>query len=125
MEKLALKLDGVTKHYKDFTLDKISFCVPEGSIVGLIGENGAGKSTTIQSILGLTKKDSGTIILLGSSDIDEVSKDEIGNLLKKDGIYPAYHMNKRNWISILLNDTLKDTEIMNRIEESYKLGKGK
>lgn len=55
----------------------------------------------------------------------KVSKDEIGNLLKKDGIYPAYHMNKRNWISILLNDTLKDTEIMNRIEESYKLGKGK
>lgn len=50
MEKLALKLDGVTKHYKDFTLDNISFSVPEGSIVGLIGENGAGKSTTINSI---------------------------------------------------------------------------
>jgi len=55
MEKLALKLDGVTKHYKDFTLNNISFSVPEGSIVGLIGENGAGKSTTINSILGLTK----------------------------------------------------------------------
>ena len=37
MEKLALKLDGVTKHYKDFTLNNISFSVPEGSIVGLIG----------------------------------------------------------------------------------------
>lgn len=78
MEKLALKLDDVTKHYKDFTLNNISFSVPEGSIVGLIGENGAGKSTTINSILGLTKKDSGTITMLGSSNIDEVSKDEIG-----------------------------------------------
>ena len=78
MEKLALKLDGVTKHYKDFTLDNISFHVPEGSIVGLIGENGAGKSTTIHSILGLTNIESGTILMLGSSNIDEVSKDEIG-----------------------------------------------
>ncbi len=63
MEKLALKLDGVTKHYKDFTLDNISFHVPEGSIVGLIGENGAGKSTTIHSILGLTNIESGTITM--------------------------------------------------------------
>lgn len=53
----------------------------------------------------------------------KVSKDEIGKLLKKDGIYPAYHMNKRNWISILLNDTLKDEEIIEKIKESYSLGK--
>ena len=43
MEKLALKLVGVTKHYKDFTLDNISFHVAEGSIVGLIGEMGQEK----------------------------------------------------------------------------------
>ena len=50
MEKSALILENVTKHYKDFTLDNISFKVPQGSIVGLIGENGAGKSTTIHTI---------------------------------------------------------------------------
>ena len=45
MEQNALVVDGLTKQYRDFTLDHISFCVPRGSIVGLIGENGAGKST--------------------------------------------------------------------------------
>ena len=42
MGKYALELNGVTKQYKDFKLDSISFTVPQGSIVGLIGENGAG-----------------------------------------------------------------------------------
>ena len=43
----ALTISGLTKTYKDFVLDNVSFSVPSGSIVGLIGENGAGKSTTI------------------------------------------------------------------------------
>lgn len=78
MEKFALELKEVSKHYDDFTLDKISFTVPQGSIVGLIGENGAGKSTTINAILGLIKKDHGTITMLGKSDIDAVCKDNLG-----------------------------------------------
>lgn len=78
MEKFALELKEVSKHYDDFTLDKISFTVPQGSIVGLIGENGAGKSTTINAILGLIKKDNGTITMLGKSDIDTVCKDNLG-----------------------------------------------
>ena len=45
----ALTISGLTKNYKDFKLNGISFSVPCGSIVGLIGENGAGKSTTIYS----------------------------------------------------------------------------
>lgn len=44
VEKYALELNGVTKQYKGFKLDNISFAVPQGSIVGLIGENGAGKT---------------------------------------------------------------------------------
>ena len=78
MEKSALILENVTKHYKDFTLDNISFKVPQGSIVGLIGENGAGKSTTINTILGLIRKDSGTISILGETDINAVHKNNIG-----------------------------------------------
>ena len=54
----ALTITGLTKKYSNFVLDNISFSIPSGSIVGLIGENGAGKSTTINSILGLIKKDS-------------------------------------------------------------------
>ena len=61
----AIRVKGLTKHYKDFTLDNVSFEVPTGSIVGFIGENGAGKSTTIKAILDLIRKDAGTIELLG------------------------------------------------------------
>ena len=64
MEKYALELNGVTKQYNDFKLDNISFTVPQGSIVGLIGENGAGKSTTIKAILGLIVTEQGKISVL-------------------------------------------------------------
>ena len=47
----ALEVKGLTKVYPEFTLDKVSFCVPQGHISGLIGRNGAGKSTTIKGIL--------------------------------------------------------------------------
>ena len=42
-------------------------------------------------------------------------------LLKKNGFYKAYHMNKKDWISIVLNDTLKDENIISLIDESYEL----
>ena len=43
----ALELRGLTKHYKDFTLGPLDLTLPGGTICGLIGENGAGKSTTL------------------------------------------------------------------------------
>ena len=49
----ALEVTNLTKVYPKFTLDKVSFCVKEGHIAGLIGRNGAGKSTTLKGILGL------------------------------------------------------------------------
>ncbi|WP_435890094.1 ATP-binding cassette domain-containing protein [Allofournierella massiliensis] len=51
----ALTISGLKKSYPDFVLDGVSFSVPRGSIVGLIGENGAGKSTTISAALGLVQ----------------------------------------------------------------------
>ncbi len=61
MNNMALDITGLTKRYRDFTLDSVSFSVPCGAVVGLIGENGSGKSTTLKTVLGLIKKDAGTI----------------------------------------------------------------
>lgn len=66
--KNAIEVNGLTKHYKDFTLDHVSFQVPAGSIVGFIGENGAGKSTTIKAILDLIQRDGGDVELLGQKN---------------------------------------------------------
>lgn len=74
MNKNALTVSGLTKKYKEFSLSDVSFEVPQGAIVGLIGENGAGKSTTINAILGLTHKDAGEISIMGSP-IEELSLD--------------------------------------------------
>lgn len=60
-----LQVENLTKHYPDFTLDHVSFSVPKGTIMGLIGENGAGKSTTINAILDLIHKDDGTVAFWG------------------------------------------------------------
>ena len=60
----ALTVSGLTKRYEGFTLADISFEVPQGTITGLIGENGAGKSTTLHSILGLVHRDGGEISIL-------------------------------------------------------------
>ena len=44
---------------------------------------------------------------------------EIEYLLKQNGFYPAYHMNKKNWITVILNNTISDEAIMGLIEKSY------
>lgn len=49
----------------------------------------------------------------------KLNKDEIQELLKKDGFYPAWHMNKKSWITITLDETLSDSEIIKLLEESY------
>lgn len=74
----ALTISGLTKTYKDFTLDHVSFTVPNGSIVGLIGENGAGKSTTINAALGLIQKEDGHVSIFGNEELDDDIKEQIG-----------------------------------------------
>lgn len=78
--KDVLTVKGLTKNYQDFTLDHVSFEIPQGSIVGLIGENGAGKSTIIKAVLGLIKKDDGEITLFGRQDgaLNKEIKEQIG-----------------------------------------------
>ena len=61
----ALKVTGLVKEYDGFRLNNVSFSVPKGSVMGLIGENGAGKSTTIKALLGLISRGGGTVRILG------------------------------------------------------------
>ena len=49
----------------------------------------------------------------------KLEPNEIENLLKMDGFYPAYHMNKKSWISIILNNTISDEEILKLVEKSH------
>lgn len=86
----ALEIKNLTKTFGDFTLNSLSLTLPKGCILGLIGENGAGKSTTIKLILGMLKADSGSITLLGEEDgaANTVLKEEIGVVPDEPG-FPA------------------------------------
>lgn len=77
MENSILVRD-LCKRFPGFTLDRVSFRVPQGRIVGFIGENGAGKSTTIRLILNGLKKDGGTVEVLGRDHTDSSVKSGVG-----------------------------------------------
>ncbi len=76
----ALEVKNLTKDYGEFLLNKLSFTIPRGAIMGLIGENGAGKSTTINCILNEITITDGEITIFGKDNIlDEVFiKNKIG-----------------------------------------------
>lgn len=84
----ALEIKRLTKTYPGFTLDNLNLTLPSGCIMGLIGENGAGKSTTIKLILDMIHKDSGSITILGkdNSDSIELTKEDIGVVMDEVGI---------------------------------------
>lgn len=82
-----LKLEKITKHYDCFTLN-CSLCVQPGCITGLIGQNGAGKSTTFKAILGLIRTDGGEITILGkdAASMTLEDKQKIGVVLSDSGV---------------------------------------
>ena len=84
----TIELKDLTKKRGDFTLDRITFTLPGGCILGLIGENGAGKSTTIKLMLGLLQKDGGTVSILGreNGERDTLLKEEIGVVMDEVGL---------------------------------------
>lgn len=79
---MLAELDQVKKQYKDFTLD-CSMKIQEDCVTGLIGANGAGKSTTFKMLLGLVRPDSGEIRIFGKNrkDLSENDRREIGTVL--------------------------------------------
>jgi ABC-2 type transport system ATP-binding protein len=65
MNELSVHFEQVSKTYPHFTLDDLSLELPTGTIMGLIGANGAGKSTTIRILMGLVHQDRGRVQVLG------------------------------------------------------------
>lgn len=84
----ALEIKNLTKKYANFTLDNLNLTLPSGCIMGLVGENGAGKSTTIKLILDMIQRDGGTVTILGKDNKDNIqlTKQDIGVVLDEVGI---------------------------------------
>ena len=73
MSNYAIEIKDLVKQFDNFKLGPINLTIPKGTIVGYIGQNGAGKSTTIKLLLGLLNKDSGEIKIL-----DEINPSSVG-----------------------------------------------
>ena len=87
----ALEIRGLTKRRGDFALQGLDLTLPAGCIMGLIGENGAGKSTTIRLILNSLRRDSGSITIYGKDNRTLTARDreDIGVVLDEVGL-PEY-----------------------------------
>ena len=86
----ALAVKGLCKRYPAFSLENVNFSVPEGAVMGFIGRNGAGKSTTLKALLGLVHPDAGEVTVLGKSfrEEDRSIKERIGVVLGGIDFYP-------------------------------------
>ncbi len=85
----AIEIHKLNKTYKDFALKDVSFNVPRGCVTGFIGQNGAGKSTTIKAILNMLSTDSGDIRVFGADNIEEefIIKENIGVVFDDIGFH--------------------------------------
>ena len=113
-----LEIKGLNKAYDGFALKDVTFSLPKGYIMGFVGENGSGKTTTIRSILNMANIDSGKISVFGlDSIIDTIAiKEKLGVVF--DSLYLADHLNAKqiekqlkpfykNWDSKEFADRLK------------------
>lgn len=122
----AIEIKHLRKEYPTFTLEDLSLTLPMGCIMGFIGENGAGKSTTIKAMLGLIEKTSGSVSLLGRDPLEHGSSkdrsvmEDVG-LVLDSGFFPPEMNAKsigrtlssvyRNWDSAAYSRYLAQFEI--------------
>lgn len=99
----VLEIKDLNKKYEGFELKNINLNLPKGTIMGLIGENGAGKSTTIKAILNIINKDKGEIKIFGKDNQQEEKelKEEIGAVL--DDSFLSEYLNPTDINKIMRN----------------------
>ena len=129
-----LEIKNVSKKYKDFALNNINISLPYGYIMGFVGPNGSGKTTTIKLIMNLVNKDSGEINIFGKDNIEneiDIKKDigfvyddnvyfENMSIIKNAKIIAPFY---ENWDWDLFNTLLKRFEL-NPKQQLKKLSKG-
>ena len=86
----VLTVKGLCKSYPSFTLKEVSFALPQGTVMGFVGRNGAGKSTTLKSILGLVHPDKGQVTFMEQDAVqnEQYMKENIGVVLGGIDFYP-------------------------------------
>ena len=117
-----LEIINLTKNYQDFHLKQINIKLPKGKIIGLIGENDSGKTTTIKSILNLMAYDKGSIKIFGKDSrfLTKKEREQIGVVLDDSFFSPILNVNDinklmkdfySNWNEKLYYDTIKKFKI--------------
>ena len=123
MEKNNILVRDLCKQFDEFLLDHVSFQVPKGRIVGFIGENGAGKSTTINLILDELKKDNGQIQIFGREHTISSVKEDIGVVFDECNFHDVFNVSDiekilsgvyKSWDSSLYRQYLKKFKIPER-----------
>ena len=86
----VLTVKGLCKSYPSFMLKEVSFALPQGTVMGFVGRNGAGKSTTLKSILGLVHPDKGQVTFMEQDAVqnEQYMKENIGVVLGGIDFYP-------------------------------------
>ena len=84
----ALEIKNLSKSFPGFSLDNLNLTLPSGCIMGLVGENGAGKSTTIKLVLKLLRQDGGSVTLLGRDHEKDLhlTLEDVGVVMDEVGI---------------------------------------
>ncbi len=123
MEENNILVRDLCKGFDGFLLDHVSFQVPKGRIVGFIGENGAGKSTTINLILDELKRDYGQIQIFGKENTISSVREEIGVVFDECSFHDVFNTSDiekilsgvyKSWDSSLYRQYLKRFKIPER-----------
>lgn len=117
----ALEVNGLTKRFGDNTVvDSLTFTVPRGAITGFVGGNGAGKSTTMRMILGLTMPTAGSILIAGAP-LSEHSEPRrvVGAQIERPGAHPG--LTGRRHLSLLASTAGIEIERVDELLEHVDL----
>lgn len=124
MEKNNILVRDLCKQFDGFLLDHVSFQVPKGRIVGFIGENRAGKSTTINLILDELKRDSGQIQIFGKENTISSVREDIGVVFDECSFHDVFNTSD---IEKILSGVYKswDSSLYRQYLKKFKIPEGK